>query len=165
MKLLNEHWNGFRSSQSLVDAYKTLYHSLGLQIKIVASWLHIVPLGSAGAWPLEEPEAHLNTLLLTLSPGKLVCIRLCSPVWGSCWPPGLSLSCLFPPSPLWVLRDSALAGSAWTVGMHHQHQNLVQETAGLNWHPCLRKVFPALISVLNQKIPVFKLSLCGRIAC
>lgn len=59
MKLLNEHWNGFRSSQSLVDAYKTLYRSLGLQIKIVASCSHSATglcrcLASGGAWSSPE---------------------------------------------------------------------------------------------------------------
>lgn len=74
MKLLNEHWNGFRSSLSLVDAYKTLYRSLELQIKIAASCSHIVSrlcrphLATAQVGPLlEEPEAHLKTLLLMLS--------------------------------------------------------------------------------------------------
>lgn len=122
-----------------------------------------MPLGSAGAWPLEEPEAHLNTLLLTLSPAKLDCIWLCSPVWG---PAGLSLSCLLPPKSSVSLEGfiSSRLYLVHLVRMYHQHQNLLQET-GLNWHPCLRKVFPALISVLNHKIPVFKLPLCGRIAC
>lgn len=164
MKLLNEHWNRFRSSQSLVDAYKTLYHSLGLQIKIVVNCSRSATglcwcLASGGAWSSPEhlpadpfpKETGLHLALLSFLGVLLTC---------RAWAWVIS----FPQGPLWFLRDSALADSTWTVGMHHQHQNLIQET-GLNWHPCLRKVFPALIPVLNHKIPVFKLPLCGRIAC
>lgn len=144
MKLLNEHWNGFRSSQSLVDAYKTLYRSLGLQIKTVVSCSHSATglrwcLATGWAWsspehPSVDPFPKETGLLLALLPslGVLLTSRA---------EPELSPS-------------SRVLSESWEI---HQHQNLVQETAGLNWHPCLRKIFPALISLLNRKILVFKL--------
>lgn len=119
MKLLNEHWNGFRSSLSLVDAYKTLYRSLELQIKIVASCSHIASrlrrphLATAQVWPLlEEPEAHPKTLLLMLCLEKQAAASPAAVfAGGAADPQGWAWAALFTLIyPLWGLVGWAPAG-------------------------------------------------------